>query len=187
MVPLALVGILYLAAQRPKFLRIALPLVAAANLLLPATHVLTAFKVPIFYLYTEIDRWQNPPACLNPIAYVKNGVQLANQKKYDLAEPWYDNALKLDAAFGAAYAARAFTRLKLGHLEGAVQDAEQAVSCNPHDPDAYFIRALIRLRCHNRVDAASDLRTAMRIAPAEWPHRQEGQRMLAELNLGQGE
>jgi hypothetical protein len=190
--PLVLMGVLESARQLPVLLRVGLPLATAANLLLPAAHVCMVNPhspashecvrcvFPIKALYTEIQRWRNPPPCLNPKYYVQQGLELVEQNKLDAAEHWFADALKIDEDHGPAYLARAMTRLKLGRLSAAAQDAEQAVRCSPQDPEAYFVRALVRLQRQDRTGAAADLSTALRIAPAEWSRRRESQDMLTK-------
>jgi hypothetical protein len=179
--PLPVLGILKMARHRPDLVRIALPTVVVANLVLPAYHVTACFPPwQIFYVYTEIENWRRPPAYLVPDTYVQQGIQLATQRDFAQAERCFADALRLDEDFGPALLARAVMRFNQGNLDAARQDAEHAVRSNPSDPEAYFVRAVASLRLADTSGAVADLETALRIAPAEWPRRRDAQDILAK-------
>jgi tetratricopeptide (TPR) repeat protein len=183
LLPLLLLGVLELAWYKPDLTRVALPAVAAANLVLPASHVIACWvsPLPIFYLYAEIDNWRHPPPYLVPDTYVQQGIQLANQGDFSRADRCFADALRLDDDFSPALLARAITRINRGNLEGARQDAEHALRCTQDDPEAHFVRAVARLRLADPSGAAADIETALRIAPPEWPRRREAQDILAKV------
>jgi len=180
--PLSLLGILELARQRPDVLRWTLPWVAAASLILPASHVLTGHKTPIFYLYTEMERWENPPPELTPEFYVQQGIECDDTARYEDAATKYVWALELDPHYGPAYVARCLMRARLGDLKGASQDAQDAIDCDIQSPNGYFIRAVVRMRQRDIAGTRADLETAMRLAPADWSRAKDAQDMLAQLN-----
>jgi tetratricopeptide (TPR) repeat protein len=180
--PLALLGILELARQKPDVLRKTLPWVAGASLLLPASHVLTGFKTPIFYLYTEMDRWQHPPAEFCPEFYVQQGIECDDAGQYDEAATKYAWALELDPHHVPAYVARCLMRTRRGDVRGAMEDAQTAIDLDPKEPEAYFARAFARIRQKDWGGAQSDLQTALQLAPAGWHRAKELQEMLLQVN-----
>lgn len=105
--PLALMGVVLLGRQRLSVLKIVLPIVTVANLLLPAEHVLTIFTLPISNAYTEIGQWKNPPIYVDPAYYVHRGVLEANRNNIGEALSCFDNALKLDPEYSSALQERA--------------------------------------------------------------------------------
>ncbi|MEW6366446.1 MAG: hypothetical protein AB1714_17610 [Acidobacteriota bacterium] len=177
----SLTGILYMARQKPGLLRTALPVVATANLLLPATHVLTIYRIPILYVYSEVFNWQHPSPYLDPNSYTEQGVECLRRGQSAEGRSNLDRALKLDGESGPAYLARSTARLQTGDIRGAMADAEQAIRYGPQDVEAYYIRALARLASRNPVGAASDLRHALQLAPPDWPRHREVQEMLARV------
>jgi hypothetical protein len=180
--PLLLLGVLEFARHRPDLARIALPAVVAANLVLPACHVVSCFPpAQLFYLYTEMDRWRHPPSYLVPDTYVQQGVQFAAQGNFPQAEHCFADALTLDEDFNPALLARAVMRFNQGNLDAARQDAEHAVRSHGNDPEAYFVRGAVRLRQADSSGAVADLETALRIAPANWPRRREVEVVLANV------
>ena len=64
--PVVLLGIWSWREASTVSFRYVLPAVLAANLLLPAEHVLWALKIPIRTLYAEIDDYRHPSGSLRP-------------------------------------------------------------------------------------------------------------------------
>jgi tetratricopeptide (TPR) repeat protein/predicted aspartyl protease len=79
----------------------------------------------------------------------------------DVARTDYSDTPKDAAGFrrrGAASEAR-------GDLAGALSDFDRAIALDPHDPDGYHQRALLRLRTHAEVSAMQDLDQALLLRP----------------------
>ena len=71
--PVVLLGILLWRRSNLSTFRYALPAILAANLLLPASHVVWTFTSPIRYLYAEIDEYRHPPRIVDPAEYTQHG------------------------------------------------------------------------------------------------------------------
>lgn len=76
LIPVAVAGVIMIAVFRPDASRI-LILLAAGNLLLPASHVVTTFTVPIFSARYELHRLESPPPQVDSGWYLENGVRFA--------------------------------------------------------------------------------------------------------------
>ncbi len=181
LLPFCVMGLLWLASRHPRRARMALPFVLVANLLLPAEHVISTFKLPIFYIHHEVAQWRNPPPYLNPIDHINEGMRLLDAGRAVQASHYYDNAIRLDPRLPEAYLVRGLARLGNQDLEGARQDFDQALLLRPLWADALYFRGLSSAKAGSPGAAIIDLRTALQAAPAAWPHRQQCQDALSQL------
>ncbi len=149
--PLSLMGVLNLARQRPGMLRIGLPAVAAANLLLPATHVITTFKAPIFSVYRELDSWQHPPSSLNP----SRDEAIAQFQKLLETNPDDANAHN---NLGAALVA-------CGRVDEAIVEYRKALALNPREIKAYSNLGVALVQNGQLDEGIAQYRKALEIDP----------------------
>jgi hypothetical protein len=177
-VPVLLVGVWLWHDARPRSFAYALPVVLAANLLLPAEHVVWPFKIPIRYLYTQFDAYRNPPLELRPETYADIGTTMLQQRDRAGAHRAFDTAIRLDKQFAPGYVGRAALHLVEGDAAAALADAETALRLQPGQHDALFIRAAVRESRGEKAAAAADLMLALAQAPADWPQREQAQRFL---------
>ena len=68
-------GALLLCVKYQAAARIAVPAVFAANLLLPAAHVVYGFELPVRSFRQELAAWREPPNVVNAAFYVLQGRQ----------------------------------------------------------------------------------------------------------------
>ncbi len=176
-----LLGVLYWHESEPARFRYALPVILAANLLFPAEHVLWPFKVPIRYLYTQIDNYRDPPPDLQPGTYFRSAQAMLRQGNRQGAVWGYTMALALDDQFAEAYVGRASLMLGEGNIEAAQVDLDKALFLNAQLPDALLMRAELYRRRGEIPAAVNDLRKALAVAPAEWALRAQAAEFFQQL------
>lgn len=180
--PAAMLGLLYAARVQTGFMRQVLPTVAAASFLLPATHVMTGLKLPIFYVYAEYNRWKHPPAELDATTYLQYGSDCLNNRQWGNSIDGYTMALRLKPNLARAYAGRAMARIRIGDGPGSAHDAESAVRYGANDPECFFARALVRATNEDRMGAKADLREALRLAPRTWDRLPQALQLIEQIN-----
>jgi len=89
-------------------------------------------------------------------------------------------ALECDTADVAALSLRGHVLVAAGRPDAALADFNEALRLRK-SPEAFVDRAVARLALKDRDESAADLRRALALAPADWPHRAEVERRLAEL------
>ena len=95
----------------------------------------------------------------------------------------FDQAIKLDPAFGLAYAHRADAKFDVGNYEGALRDAEHAVRLRPDDAWVRGLRGRIRVLAGKLDGAERDLNAALALNPElDWAYGR-----LAELRWRKGD
>jgi Tfp pilus assembly protein PilF len=161
--------------------RYLLPAVLAANLILPAQHVLWPFVIPIRYLYTSMDGYRDPPDALRPETYFELGKTMRKEGNRPGAEWGFEMTLRLDKNFADAYAARASMRLEQGNMVDAQSDLDTALRLKPDLSDALLLRAAFRRAQGEVAGAIEDLQHALDTAPPDWPLRGETQKFLDEI------
>ncbi|HEY4312708.1 MAG TPA: tetratricopeptide repeat protein [Pirellulales bacterium] len=179
--PVMLLGIwLWGDLKLPRYSYV-LSAILAANLLLPAAHVVWPFKIPIRYLYTEIDRYREPPVEFAADTYFQAAKMMREKGDRAEAERNYEIAIRLDHQFAPAYLGRASIRLEEGNVDDALADLETALKIKPDLPDALLMRAAIRRSRGEIFPAIEDLREALATAPADWPFREQTQSFLNDM------
>ena len=158
--PVLLLGVMVWKECRPSSFRWALPILTVANLLLPASHVIWSFTVPISSLPTEIHRWRNPPPFLAATDSIRRGKALLEQGKFREARECFDAAIRLDDKIAKFYLERAAANIRLADASGAAADVEAALRLEPESADALFLRAYLRAAKGETSSAADDLRHA---------------------------
>jgi hypothetical protein len=179
--PALLLGVLMICSFYPRASRMVLGIVLLANLLLPATHVILSFKLPIHSVVHEMAEWWNPPACVNPVTYVDEGTKLLNQGDGPKAEHYFDNAVRLNPDLPEAWLGRGVAGLSRGDLAAALRDLNRALQLRPRWADALYFRGLARAKAGARDLAARDLADALECADRNWPRRQDCQSAREQL------
>ncbi len=179
--PVMLLGTWLWCEDKSPNARYALPAILVANLLLPASHEIWHFSVDIRYLYTEMDRFQNPPRELQADTYFGMAKEMREQGDRSGAAWAYDMAIRLDGTFAQAYAGRASIRIEQGNVDEGLADLETALQLKPDFADALLMRAAVH-RSRGEIPAAiEDLRKALANAPADWTLREQTQQFLDDL------
>ena len=185
--PMLLLGIWSWHRVRPASLRYALPAVLAANLVLPAGHVVWSFTIPIRSALTEIDNYRHPPVMLRPVAYIRRARNELRRGRLNVAEQYYEAALRLDSTSAVAYVGRASVRFRRDDSAGALRDIETALTIERAMPEALLLRGEIRVEQGSNEAAMEDLRTALDAAPPRWEHRAAAEELLKQAGGQQGE
>jgi hypothetical protein len=182
--PAALLGVLLLLRHRPRLTRVLLPGALAFNLLMPASHVVTAFTIPVRYFYGELDRYLQPPPLLNAQAYNDQGAAQVREGKLAEARYAFDTAIKLDPKFIQSYCNRGLLCLMQQELRGALIDADTIYREAPELPDSYFIHGVVAQRQGHTRDAIQAYRQALDHAAPDWVNGPSCRQFLAELGHG---
>jgi tetratricopeptide (TPR) repeat protein len=181
-VVVALAGIAMLHQVRPALCAKALPVIALVSLALPASHVITAFKVPIYGAMVEWDRSHTAlPANLTPEFYFDRGLRSANEKKLDRALFYFDYALKIDPTFRPATFYKTVAMADMGRNQEAVAVLDSALRDRPDWPEAYYMRGRCRERLGDVPGALDDFEQAVRQAPAESKVKGEAEHAVERL------
>jgi tetratricopeptide (TPR) repeat protein len=96
----------------------------------------------------------------------------------------YDQALRLNPNYGAAYTNRGQDRGDLGDKEGAIKDLTQAIRLNPSQVKSYGMRGLFRFQLGDREGAYADFRSALKININPEDSRDYIGRGLSHVHLG---
>jgi tetratricopeptide (TPR) repeat protein len=179
--PFVLLGIWLWHKSHAPSCRFGLAAVLAANLLLPAQHVIWPFTVPIRYLYAEMDRYRVPPPEFQPGAHAALGNSMRDKGDRTNARKHYDVAIALDPKSASAYAGRAALNLDEGNLPAALSDANSALGLQPDRADALLIRAILRGQRGENAPAIDDARRALQTAPQGSPLREGAEAFLEQM------
>jgi hypothetical protein len=177
--PALLLGVWLWHQSQPQVFKWILPAVLAANLLLPAAHVMWNLRIPIHYF--PAVRAESTPWFLDPEVYTKEGKAYLQKGKFPDASRAFDTALRLNDRFVPAYVLRAVQQLQQDDLIGALKDIRAAVSLAPDSPDALFISAVIAQRLNDPISAKASVQEALQNAPSDWSQRKDAERLLEQV------
>lgn len=181
-VVVALAGIAMLHRARPALCAKAIPVMALISLALPASHVITVFKIPIYGATVEWDRSHTAlPANLTPEFYSDRGVRLWNEKKLDRALFHFDFALKIDPNYRPAIVYKSIVMVDMARYKEALAVLDPALRDHPDWPDAYYMRGRCREQLADPRGALEDYERAVRQAPAESEIRKQAERAAQRL------
>ena len=92
-----------------------------------------------------------------------------------------DVAVRLAPKSARTWYNRATMRIKTGDRDGALADYAEAITRDPADPAAWYARGVARAEAGDRTAALADLAEALRLAPPDWPHRDEAEAVQRRL------
>jgi tetratricopeptide (TPR) repeat protein len=95
-----------------------------------------------------------------------------------------DVALRLAPKSARTWYNRATMRLKTGDRAGALADYGEAIARDPADPGVWYGRGVARAEAGDRTGALADFAEALRVAPPDWPHRDEAVARQQRLRSG---
>ncbi|PAW76895.1 MAG: hypothetical protein B9S32_13275 [Verrucomicrobia bacterium Tous-C9LFEB] len=179
--PLAILGIILGLRWCRTFTLTALPIVLAVNLILPYTHVMTGFLVPVYYFPYEWDHLWNPPKEVSPLTYTTRAEELIKEKKFDDALRLLGYSTRLRPDFARAYFNIGYIKYTKGQYEDALTDLTFCIRYDSRHADTYYYRGLCYLQLKNPANAASEFAYALRVAPPDWPLRTETSNRLQAI------
>jgi hypothetical protein len=179
--PLLIGGIILAAQAWPKRVLWSMPLLGLANLFLPAEHVVADFVQPVYNLRTELVLARNPPHYANPYFYYAQCSAALRHDAYQDARFDLDVAIALAPDFAEAFATRGTVLILMGQPAIALPDLDRALSLDPTLLDAHLDRAVVRENLGDLPGARTDLEDLLRLAPADWPHRESVAEHLKNL------
>jgi len=188
-VPALLAGVMAWREWPARWASCLLIAVCAANFLLPARHVVTSnpvSRIPIFYLYSELAQWRQPPEQFDPKAYNALGVQQMQLQKVQEAYDAFSTAIGLDPGFASAYVNRGVLLYNHQQKAQAMADLDRAVALDPELWDARFSRAIALNDAGQTAKAVLDLEFLLDHAPPDWPNLAQARTALAALRARSG-
>lgn len=184
LMPVLLAGCLLLLRDRRRLGRRALLIATVANLLLPASHVLWYFTVPIDWLPHELTQLETPAEVFHAQYadnYVQEGIALDAQGEVRKAYHFFSTAIKLAPQLPDAHVYRGLMAMKMGNHDAASQDIAKALEIAPDFADGHFARGVLNLKIGNREAARKDLQRALDVGGEAWQRRADCQRLLDSL------
>jgi WD40 repeat protein/tetratricopeptide (TPR) repeat protein len=126
---------------------------------------------------------KNPPLPENKdaLGYVTRGKNYDDQNDYDRAIAAYDEAIRLDPAFPAAYYQRGIAYASKRELDRAIADYTQAIELDPAYARAYTLRGIAYSDLKNYDRAIADFDESIRLEPklyAVFAYRGRGEAYL---------
>lgn len=175
-------GIWLWESWRPRSFAWLLPVVVAANFLLPATHELWALQFSISRFPTEWARLMAPtPSGLVAANLIVEAESLLAQGRQAEALAALDQAIALDKTYAVAFAHRAALKVSINDMPGAEIDADQALRLNPMMPYAYYIRGMVRAALAKPEAARADVRMALEYGGPNWGLRGRAESLLEAI------
>jgi tetratricopeptide (TPR) repeat protein len=151
------------------------------NLLLPAWHVVTSFRTPIYYLHVQLAELGKPVTDDTAERHNATGLALLQSQQIEEAIKAFDRALDVQPSHAAARFNRASANLTRGRFEEARKDLTQVIRQGEDLLNAHFLRGFCHERLGDRQAAAADYQAALRLAPPDWPARSEAAQRLESL------
>ncbi|MFT5822528.1 MAG: tetratricopeptide (TPR) repeat protein [Crocinitomix sp.] len=93
--------------------------------------------------------------------YVNIGFMYQTQKEYEKSIPYFDKALELNPTEAFSFNNRAYSKLMMGNLVGALKDVNRSLELYPGNAYAYRNRALIYIEKNKMKKACEDLQLAI--------------------------
>jgi len=114
----------------------------------------------------------------------ERGLTKAFQGDVDGALEDFERAVRLDGSLRVARFNRACINLSKHRVPEALDDFDRLVSADPRDPEYYFRRSETRFAAGDRAGSIEDLRSALKVAGPQWPHRRTAREVLDDLEKG---
>jgi len=92
--------------------------------------------------------------------FYRKGRAYADQERFDVAMPFFNQAIQLDPNMAVALNARCYAHLRLHHYDQALADCTEAIRLNPGYSNAYRNRAVAKHFAGDKGGAAEDFRRA---------------------------
>jgi tetratricopeptide (TPR) repeat protein len=130
--------------------------------------------------FTASDGTQKNARVLNQLGLAKQSLG-----DWDGAMADYNQAIKIDPNYSAAYDNRGNVKRQQGDLNGAMADINQAIRLNPKNATAYFSRAKVKAKKGDLDGAIADFNQAISLKPnypSAYRDRGEIKRKKGDIN-----
>ena len=181
--PLVLLGVLE-SIHYPKFAwKKLLYVIVAVNLILPASHVVSAFKIPIFYWPYEKYHLRNPPVEFTAKFYNDRGVKAWLAKDGVSSLQNLSTAIRLDPMFAEGYLNRGIIESQLSRFDEAESDMRRATKLNPTFYVAQMELAQLLMKKGDKAEAVLLLQAILANAPETFEFRRQVEKLLVNAQL----
>lgn len=178
-VPMIVAGIVCWSRRPMLHPRWSLALLGAANLLLPAAHIIATplsqtecyHTTAIRSLPAEREQARHPPAFADPAVYNERGLQALAAGENAIARAQFELALRFDPECARARANLGIVLCASGHPKEALAEIDRALARDPALFDVRLQRATFRQRLGDLRGAAQDAQEALRAMPPDWPRQ----------------
>jgi tetratricopeptide (TPR) repeat protein len=92
--------------------------------------------------------------------FYRKGRAYADQEKFEIAMPFFNQAIQMDPNMAMALNARCYSRFRLHQYDPAIADCSEAIRLNPGYANAYRNRAVAKHFEGDKAGAAEDFRRA---------------------------
>jgi tetratricopeptide (TPR) repeat protein len=92
--------------------------------------------------------------------FYRKGRSYADQERFDVAMPFFNQAIQLDPNMAVALNARCYAHLRLHQIDEALADCSEAIRLNSSYANAYRNRAVAKHFAGDKAGAAEDFRRA---------------------------
>lgn len=147
--------------------------VLLANLLLPASHVVTVFTAPIHSIAREYEEWKNPPIYFRPEYHLATADALLARGNNSAALQRIDIALQSHPEHSELYNARGSILFRMGRYRESLAFVDRAVQLDATNMIARFNRGLAREKLGDTAGALADYEEVLRSTPRDWPQREQ--------------
>lgn len=121
------------------------------------------------FVSSQETRWKIYEEYNKGITCLGNGIEADNPKEkdenYQLAVTHYTNVIEIMPEFARAYSGRSDAYRKIGNLDKAIADADQALRIDPDHFPSYFSRGDAYFCKENYDKAITDLRKGLKLDP----------------------
>jgi hypothetical protein len=178
--PAVVAAVVLIWRARPTTAPRTFALACAANLLLPAQHVIAApgtaarfHCVPVLTAAAEYEHAKNPPDFANPATYLRRSLDHFQARALERATLANDLALKFDPHFPRAIANRGVLLYVAGRKAEGRAELDRALATAPGLFEARMQRAAFRQEAGDAAGALTDVRDALQTMPEDWPRRKD--------------
>lgn len=121
-------------------------------------------------LALQLVRDQMREGVRDAASYYLGAEALRDLGAMERAETWYRRALELDPVFSAAASGLGSALFDQLRFQEAREQAHHAIRCDDGNPEAYYLRALLRERRADYRGAERDFHRASQLDPLQFPH-----------------
>lgn len=183
MLPVVILGMIWLKRSGFRAFGPVLLGVAGLNLLFPAEHVVGHQTIPILYAPAELNRNRDPLHDFSPEIYRRAATNFSRTDRPDDALHMLDIAIRLDPDVAEDHANLALalgTKKQWAEARAAI---DRAIALAGDKPEFLFYRAAFKYQLGDP-GAKVDAEKSLALAATDWPRRPEVEQLLRLLNQG---